>query len=278
MMKEISEMICDCLEEAGVDKELVDFMLKNKSYWLSKARTILEERFGSVLLQHELSSNSKACVEVLKDGTEEFRITDDGGMWIKDIEHPQEKKRETKTKKIAGYTFIDPPVFYDGTEEEITSNLIKKDGKTVVNKSVVIKKYKEGEHFGRDDGKILQEILDMKTGHRIEEREAYWSWGQKETLQLPNESRDTTVIKYGEYYEYCPVGSRSYEKVDYNNEEWNFIMDGKYPEIQQEEQSERKKGVVQRIQDSLRRYAEKGLFIDRAERAIQKIRREEKEK
>ena len=89
-MKGISKMICDCLKEAGVDKELVDFMSKNKSYWLSNARTVLEKRFGSVLLQYELSSNSKACVEVLKEGTEEFKITEDGGMWIKDIEHPQE--------------------------------------------------------------------------------------------------------------------------------------------------------------------------------------------
>ena len=277
-MKGISKMICDCLKEAGVDKELVDFMSKNKSYWLSNARTVLEKRFGSVLLQYELSSNSKACVEVLKEGTEEFKITEDGGMWIKDIEHPQEEKRETKTKKIAGYTFIDPTVFNDGTEERITSSLIKKDGKTVVSKSVVIKKYKEGEHYGRDDGEILQEIFDMQTGHSIERRESFWSLDQKETIQLPKESLDTTVIQYGEYYEYCPVGSRSYEKVDYNNEEWNFIMDGKYPEIQQEEPSEQNKGVVQRIKDSLRRYAEKGLFIDRAKRAIQKMKEEEKEK
>jgi hypothetical protein len=204
------EQIMKYLEKAGVNTNVIKYIDK-KYLFLSEIKDLLGDSFIS-----GMNIDEQGCIEKLKNGTETFRITDDGNVWVRKEIHQQEHNQEN----AAGQTF------YNGEIAKILMPQESTQYRYIENESDNIRdnELKISKHTKDDKDYYDGEIIETLYNSNLEKKEIQTArWSDSEDKNIPNKELETdreTINEWG-------FGTRTTEEKNFINDKWNFIMNGK---------------------------------------------------
>ena len=217
------EKVIAQLIKAGVDEKVLEYLRgeKGKSNFyviLGKVQEIL----GDNILY-----NNSTNIELLKEGSNTFRITEDGGIWFMLESDKSALKGEDTTIRIGGnkHTFPHGPFVKDPNKENATYyNYIERDGEDVIFRSINVTQSKRGERISYL-GKISKKIIIKGTVLR-EEHEAMWV--SENSSDIPDMNLDTTKQIYSENsWNWLPIET-SHLAINYSQDpKWQFVKSGR---------------------------------------------------
>ena len=104
------EQIISYLNQAGVNSNVIRYIGK-RNLLLNNIKNILGDSYIS-----GMNIDEQGCVEKLRQGTETFKITEDGNVWFSEDEYPQQ---HTNTV-FAGQSFYTGSIARSFTPQEST--------------------------------------------------------------------------------------------------------------------------------------------------------------
>lgn len=204
------EQIISYLNQAGVNSNVIRYIAK-RNLLLSNIKNILGDSYIS-----GMNIDEQSCVEKLKQGTETFKITEDGNVWFSEDEHPQQ---HTNTV-VAGQSFYTGSIARSLTpQESILYNYITSENNNIRDNQLRIKK-----HIKNDkdyyDGEIVETLYDSNLGKK-EIQTARWF--DTENKNIPDKQLETMIETINEF----GFSTRVTEERNFINDKWNFIQNGK---------------------------------------------------
>lgn len=203
------------LKAAGVDGRVLEYLKKKYFLIVSKLNEILGDIFPG---------NDAKYIELLKNGSDTFRITEDGGIWMTTEQDKDAFKRIANDIKIGGqrFTFYHGPSIEDETLEKLTDyHYLQGKDNNIIHQRVGIK------HRKRNDvpyysGDIVKEVFGLD--NVLKERYTC-GWGHEKTSDIPSGELTTTQEKYECDWRFPETSSFQF---DYSiDPEWQFVMSGK---------------------------------------------------
>ena len=213
--QEIYKKHMEYLEKAGVNSQVLEY-LKDK-YFLIAGK--LNEILGDIF-----PGNDNKYIEILKKGSDTFRITENGGIWIVTDKNKEEFKRTEHVVKTNGekHTFYHGALISDETiEGAVYYNYIEEDNINIIHRQVVIERRKNNDDIYYS-GKIKKEIFGPD--NKLKER--YTSgWANESTANIHCGELPTTQEVYDNSF---GLPNRSFLQIDYSvASKWQFVMRGR---------------------------------------------------
>lgn len=210
-------MIIEYLKKTKINPNLINYMQK-KYIGLSEIKQVIEESFKKTSGLSKDEADEK-IINQLMNGNENFCITSDGNLWLKNETKPQETQRQD-TKRIGGQMFGIPNFGQDNTIVSTTDYMYieSKDNQIRERKISTNKHNNAGEQYY--SGKIAENIYSWEM-ERLYEKSAEWKNNEDESI--PNEELFTSRKTFSNF-----IGHSSVLKVESSMEnfnEWNFLME-----------------------------------------------------
>lgn len=211
------------LKKSGVDERVLEY-LKGQS---GKGNFYAILRKLKEILGNNYFYNAPNNIELLKQGTDTFRITEDGGIWFMNESGRDAFNREKHPIRIGGQVHT----FYHGSsldeqslEKHTHYNYIGREGENVLYQSVQCKQRRRNEKITYH-GEIREQKF-REDNALIEEHEA--TWISEESSDIPNRELSTTKKTYsGNSREWFPQATSTLN-VNYSQDpKWQFVMIGK---------------------------------------------------
>lgn len=223
------EMTIDLLEEAGVNEAVINYLRQNPTLLHEKAKTIIGTDFAP-----EISHFKSQYVEKIKQGSDNFKILDNGDIWLSNFS-------VLGNKPINHGLFRDPAnAKYKNKTENITlssheGHIVKR---TITHKGFV----QNGQYYY--DSSLLEENFD-ENNILIDGLEAKWE-------NNPNMNLPSSV--YGFSFKNNPFTNTRETQMDGHDiktdtPEWHLTAFGKMPELKEQtiETNEKKNSIIGRF-------------------------------
>lgn len=206
------ETINKYFRQLGVNENVINYMNKKNIYFISEVEQVLGEEFYKT--PYGLSEEQKDMDNILKlkQGTENFRIFDNGGIWVSRVSDP---KYSAQNK---GFISISDDLRFD---EIKTNKYISFENGMIVERVMLLKSCEINESNRYSYESIFQEITATPDLNNVVTKNTSYS---SNTEGLPLEPLETKIsIKQNGL---SSMYSHS-ENVMYNTGVWELVCSGK---------------------------------------------------
>ena len=217
--KEIQKKYIEYLKEAGVDIHIISYLERNPYLVRGKLRELIGEDLYPMYKDRN--------IETLKNGTDTFRITEDGEIWWKDENIDNNSSQHESKIKISGVThsFSHGHSFLTDPNRKRSShyNHIAIQDEHIIHRELTIDScLKDNEQYY--NGNIVESVINGELDLE-EKKEA--SWEHSESSTIPSKELVTGKKIYGKGYFKDSVEKReTYNKNFAEDLEWQFVATG----------------------------------------------------
>lgn len=182
-----------------------------------------EELLGKDFYRWKGETYQQNYIEILKQGSDNFKILDNGSIWFSNISTP---KIDNRAKFVKGFLSDNDNLKFD---EIKTSTYISFENNQIINRRLEIKKYTEEEKQknsmmkDKEDyfkGTIKEEVYESDLKGKISKQATFYSTSEN----IPDKEIETMVQKIDKDGH---VLKTNHENASYNNSIWNLVLNGK---------------------------------------------------
>lgn len=256
--------IIEYLKKTGLNPNIITFV-QEKYIGIGQMKSIIEETIqDSIELEkNEIDEN---VINQLLRGNENFCITSEGNLWIKEQKNQQDI-RKPDVVRIAGQTLGMPNLGRDTTIAS-TNNYIYIESKNneIRERRVSINRHEnKGEQYY--SGKISEDIYNLGI-ERLKDKSA--QWGKEEEKSIPNKELVTSINIYSNF-----LGQSFVDKIESSMEnfnEWNWLTEKPTTIVEKNfqkdimEETEKRRITISRVGEFFRRFRHQKHEVDRMNR------------
>lgn len=215
---EVVKKNIEYLKEAGVNDQVLKYISENHYLVSNKLNELIGKDLYPIYKDRD--------IETLKQGSDSFKITKDGGIWVEN-ERDGEIEIQDSKQRIAGntYSFKHNYRMNDKNIKNVKNYdyIFSRDDKVIHQAMQIEQEEKNNEEFY--NGKITEKVLDNNL--KLVETESS-IWTKEESSGIPDKELLATRCTYEKgSIENWVKDRESYNKNYQEDPEWQFVVNGK---------------------------------------------------